>query len=162
MGSQSQIIAVIERIHNDYPAGFAAALHIRLSTPRYMFQGYPRPWAETYAREGMVVNDPTALWGFQNTGVARWSALGIADPQAVMARAASEAGLRYGFTVALVKDGTRSIASFARADREPSDAEMAEGLARVETMHCASRDLQALSPEDHARLRAIAVRLTQS
>lgn len=162
MGNHNEIIAIIERIHNAYPAGFAAALHIRLSTPRYLFQGYARPWAETYAREGMVVNDPTALWGFHNTGAIRWSELDVPDPQRIMARAADEAGLRYGVTVAMLREGTRSIASFARTDREPTEAELGMATEMLRDLHCATRTLETLSPDDHARLRTIAVHLTHN
>lgn len=162
MGTHSQIIAVLEAIHNDFPAGFAAALHIRLSTPRYMFQGYPRNWVDAYSREGMVINDPTALWGFQNSGAVRWSEMGMPDPQRIMERAAQEAGLRFGFTAATQKDGSRSIASFARSDREPTDAELAQGRERLELLHCGTRTLETLSPEEHTRLREIAVQVTRA
>lgn len=160
MGTPNKIVAILESLHCDYPAGFAAALHIRMSTPRYMFQAYARDWSETYSREGMVVNDPTALWGFRNAGAIRWSELDVPDPHRIMARAAEEAGLRYGLTVAMVREGTRSIASFARTDREASDAELERETVRLRDLHCATRTLETLSPEDHARLRKIAVRLT--
>lgn len=160
MSEHTKIVDILEALHAEYPAGFAAALHIRMATPRYMFQAYARDWTETYSREGMVVNDPTALWGFRNTGAIRWSELDVPDPHRIMERAATEAGLRYGFTVAMVREGTRSIASFARTDREATDADLVRETERLRQLHCATRALEALSPDDHARLRAIAVRLT--
>jgi LuxR family transcriptional regulator, quorum-sensing system regulator SdiA len=113
-------------------AGYAMAFHLRFMRPTFLYQSYPKQWLETYAREGLLLRDPTVIWGFAHTGTIRWSEL--ADPDRVIARAA-EHGLRHGLTVALLDRGSRSIASFVREDRDfdPGEADLL--VREVRTIH---------------------------
>ncbi len=139
------------------PAGHAIGLHVTFNWPRYMLQAYPRAWQDIYAREGMVAKDPTVVWGFANTGTARWSELAAFDGGGVLAGAAAH-GLRYGCTVALVSAGTRTIGSFARADREFLDAEIAAVASRIADLHRLTQDDTALSPSMRSRLAQLSTR----
>ena len=78
---------VLERLDSACPSGFAIALHIKFSSPRYLFQAYPAEWIAYYTANGLVMRDPTVHWGFENTGHIRWSALEVAD-RSVMLKAA--------------------------------------------------------------------------
>ena len=121
MKGQDRISALLTKLHAASPAGFAIALHVRYTSPRYLFQSYAKEWLDTYSREGLVLHDPVVRWGFTHEGTIRWNALD--DPARVMHRAAAH-GLRYGAVVAFVHDGSRTMAGFARGDRELSDDEI--------------------------------------
>jgi len=150
---------LLEQIAARCPAGFAIALHIHFTSPKYLFQSYDHDWIEVYSREGLVMRDPTVRWGFEHTGTIRWSVLARDDDAGVLALAAGH-GLKFGFTAALLRDGTRSIASFARADREFTDAEIKAIAERFETLHAATQTAEALSPAEHAALKRMSVLLT--
>jgi LuxR family transcriptional regulator, quorum-sensing system regulator SdiA len=69
-------------------------------------------------------------------------------------------GLMNGVTIALFIDGLRSIASFARSDRDYTTAEIA-GLERsFEELHRAAAKLGDLSEEDRLALKDLSLRLT--
>lgn len=107
------------------PSGHAIALHVRFTSPTYLFQTYDPTWVNIYTTEGYLINDPTVHWGFANTGTTRWSDIDLPDPNRIMEKSA-EYGIKYGACIACEIDGSRSIASFARADREYQDDEIAE------------------------------------
>lgn len=159
MTTQAETAHILEAIRTAAPAGFAIALHIQFTAPRYLFQAYPRDWMETYSREGLVLQDPTVRWGFAHTGTVRWSDLAADDPAGVMARAAAH-GLAYGFTVAIDSEGSRSVASFARSDREFTDAEIAEVARLLGALHAETLAAETLSPADHEALKRMSVLLT--
>lgn len=127
------------------PAGYAVAFHIRYSAPTFLLQTYPKTWTAYYSLHALVMADPTVAWGFANEGSCRWSDL-TDDPARVMERAA-EHGLKYGVVCAVDSDDSRSFGSFARADREFTDAEIATLCDGVAYMHAATRHLETL-PED--------------
>ena len=58
-------------------------------------------------------------------------------------------------------DGNRSFAGFSRSDREYDDAEMAEMLADLATLHRVTAKPGALSPALREELRELAVRFTK-
>lgn len=159
MTESAAIGNLLESIGEASPAGFAIALHIQFTSPRYLFQGYRREWIEHYSRNGLVLSDPTVRWGFENLGMIRWSDLAKDDAAGVLESAAAY-GLSHGFTAAIERSGSRSVASFARGDREFDDAEMAgiEGL--LAQLHDSTLGAKTLSPGDHAVLRRISVFLT--
>jgi len=125
---------LLEQLNESCPSGYAAAMHIKFTAPRYLFQAYRQDWIDYYSRHALVLHDPTVHWGFENTGSVRWSELVALDSAGVMAKAA-EYGLAYGFTAALDRHGSRSVASFARADREYNDAEIREITAIFGILH---------------------------
>jgi len=154
---------LIERLMPLAPAGFAVALHIRYSSSRYLFQGYPQSWRDQYSAEGLVMDDPTVAWGFANSGAIRWSELAAgADRKGLRVfEAARRHGLRFGVSVAIPNNDGRSIASAARGDREYTDAEIAEFSKIVEALHEATGADHVLSDEDHAVLRRLSIHLTK-
>lgn len=150
---------ILTRLRARSPGGFAIALHIQFTTPRYLFQAYDRDWIDTYSSEGMVMRDPTVRWAFANTGAIRWSALAAEDTFGVLTRAA-DFGLRYGGTFALDDGGSRSMASFARSDRELSDIDMAGLAADLRLLHLDTLGTMVMSPEMHDALRQLSIYLT--
>lgn len=159
MDAQGRISAALGRLHAASPAGFAIALHVRFTAPRYLLQSYAKDWLDTYTRLGLVLHDPVVRWGFENTGSIRWSALAGSDEQGVLARAADH-GLAYGVVMAHLRDGSRSMAGFARPDRELSDAEIAVITADFIELHDSTHGAEALSPRVHETLRRMSVFLT--
>jgi len=140
-------------------AGFATGLHIQFTTPTFMFQTYPRGWAEEYSREGMVARDPTVAWAFGNTGRIAWRDLMPVDEGGVLRRA-GEHGLTHGLAVSLFRGGTRSIGGFARSDRffTPEEEELIE--ARMTTLHDATASVRSLPEEVRESLRRLSVAFT--
>lgn len=159
MSRTTSIAAQLHELDRRSPAGFAIALHIRFTRPALLFQSYARRWLDRYSADGLVVHDPTVRWGLQNTGHVRWSALEAIDDKGVLERA-KDFGLMNGAAVAVVSDGSRSIASFARADREYDDAEMAELEARLAELHRATLGLEEMDEAERQALTELSVRLT--
>ncbi len=160
MDSQTTISTILSQFRQDHPDGFAIALHIKFTAPRYLFQAYDSEWIETYSREGLVLRDPTVRWGFANTGTIRWSVLAETDSAGVLARAAQH-GLRYGATLALDSDGSRSVASFANAERELTDPEIATLARRLDELHRLTRGIETLTPRFHETLKQLSIFLTR-
>lgn len=159
MNRRTQIASLLQDLDLRSPAGFAIALHIRFTAPTYMFQTYAKRWLDTYSSEGLVLHDPVARWGLQNIGRVRWSELEAMDGGGVMERA-KDFGLMNGVAIALVLEGSRSIAGFSRADREYDDVEIAEMEDRVADLHRMTGGPDQLSPTDQRALTALSVRLT--
>ncbi len=73
MKNKATIAELIGLLHEESPAGFAIALHIRFSSPTFLFQSYPAAWSEEYTNKGLLMQDPTVAWGLTQTGAVRWS-----------------------------------------------------------------------------------------
>jgi LuxR family transcriptional regulator len=159
MAHRTSIALLLRELDHRSPAGFAIALHIRFTAPAYLFQTYPTRWMEHYSEHGMVVNDPTVHWGVQNLGRIRWSELERIDSAGVL-EAAKNYGLMNGVTVAVLRGGTRTIASFSRADRDYDDFEMEELEELLTRLHEFTTGLPKLSASDRRALRELSVRLT--
>lgn len=163
MSQASHLGPILARLRETYPIGFAIALHIRFTAPAYLFQAYRTEWIDLYTREGMVMHDPTVRWGFGHTGTIRWSDLPVEDEAA--ARVMDEAkrhGLVHGFTIAVGEAGARSVASFARADREPTDAEIASAAEDVALLHALTSDGAMLTPDLREMLKKMSIDLTRN
>lgn len=150
---------LLKRLRARSPAGFAIALHVQFTTPRYLFQAYDKAWLDFYSSHGLVMQDPTVRWSFANTGATRWSALAGDDSAGVLAKAA-EHGLRYGVTIALNDGGSLSMASFARGDREMSEIDIAGLSADLRALHLRTLGTEMLSPDIHETLRRMSIYLT--
>ncbi|WP_218014042.1 autoinducer binding domain-containing protein [Rubellimicrobium roseum] len=137
MTLEAEISRRLDRLRAVAPAGYAIALHVRFTTPSYLFQTYPAPWIEEYAREGLVLRDPTVAWAFSNDGTVTWAALVAADPAGVIGRAARH-GLVHGLSVSLLRGDSRSMASFARSDRSFEPEEIDEIERTMAEMHDAT------------------------
>ncbi len=159
MARQGQISAILKSLHDASPAGFAIALHVKFTAPRYLFQSYAKDWLDTYSRLGLVLHDPTVGWAFQNVGTTRWSDLAADDPRGVLEQAARH-GLKFGTVIALVRNGSRTMASFARSDRESTDDEVAALKRDLEDLHDQTRTIEHLSPSVHETLKQMSIYLT--
>ena len=160
MTPRASIAALLQDLDRRSPAGFAIALHIRFTTPTYLFQTYPSRWLEHYSAAGMVVHDPTVHWGLQNLGHIRWAELEAIDSGGVLEEA-KDFGLMNGVAVAVVVSGSRSIGSFARADRDYDGAEMRELEALLTELHVATIGTSELSAGDQLALTELSIKLTR-
>ena len=161
MHTENLILERLRELSEIAPAGYAVALHIRYSTPTFLFQTYPKQWVDYYSNKGLVMQDPTVAWAFSNTGTRRWSDLADQDAAGVFGHAA-EHGLGYGTTIA-VEDATgRSMASAARSDREYADDEIAVIEGKIAELHTLASELTALSDGTTAALKNLAVDFSHS
>jgi len=159
MEPQADIRERLEELKILAPAGFAMALHIRFTTPAYLFQTYPKVWIDHYSQAGLVMRDPTVMWGFENLGVALWEDLVPLDSHGVIAAAAKH-GMTHGFTYALERAGSRSLCSFTRSDRPFSEAEILTIRAHIDAMHDETFALESLSPQTREALRLMSIIFT--
>ena len=151
-----ELMEQLSRLNGLCPTGYAIALHIRYTTPQLLFQTYPKEWIDIYSEKGLVLKDPTVLWGFTNTGNKLWSSLKDLDSEDVLGQA-SKYGLKFGFTFALDIGDSKTISSFARPDREFNDDEI-KALSQVVTeLHQATDNVATLSPDTLAELRKMSV-----
>ncbi len=137
------------------PAGYSIGLHIRFTAPLFMFQSYDQSWLDHYTENGYVLRDPMVAWGFSTTGTIRWSDRSLPDPFGLFKEAA-HFGLHYGATVACGPIKSRTIASFARQDREFTDQEIAAVAHIVERMHDMTEPPEELTKAQIEALRCIA------
>lgn len=156
MNIEADITETLRTLKSQVPGGFAMAFHVRFATPTFLFQTYPKAWADHYSENGLVMSDPTVAWGFANTGTCRWSALDLPDPDNVIAQAATY-GLNFGVTIAVDVDDSRSFASFADGQSEFTDAEIDAFHNNIKTLHATTAKLHKLSPEVSSNLRKMAV-----
>lgn len=159
MEPQELISDQLSRLKALAPAGYAMALHVRFMTPLYLFQSYPPDWIDHYSKNGFVMQDPTVHWGFENTGIKPWHELTGQDPVGVIS-AAAEYGMKYGFTLAIDRGDSRTIASFARSDRDFTPPDIAEIEDAAVRLHDATAVVDTLEPQTRDRLRKMSVLFT--
>ena len=159
MSRRESIAALLIDLDRRSPAGYAIALHIRFTTPTYLFQTYSKRWMDHYSAAGLVVHDPTVHWGFSSLGHIRWSELEAFDVHGILKKA-KDFGLMNGVAAAVVLSGSRSIASFARADREYEEKEMQQLEDDLARLHGETSGTDGLSASDHRVLTELSVRLT--
>lgn len=147
------------RVGEHSTSGFAIAFHIRFTTPEFLVQTYPTDWTNLYSERGYVMGDPTVRWGFENTGSKRWSEMSSDDPMGIFGESA-KFGLVHGTTVATESAGSRSVASFARADRELTDTEIAELESLVEELHAATASAEGMDQKLRDELHKMSVQMT--
>lgn len=137
------------------PAGYFVGLHIRFTAPLFTYQTYDQAWIDHYTENGFVLRDPMIAWGFSETGTIRWSDPRLPDPFGLFKEAA-RFGLIYGMTVACGPIRSRTIASFARADREFEDHEIEVVANTVQRLHAATEPPESLTQAQLEALRCIA------
>lgn len=137
------------------PAGYFVGLHIRFTSPLLTFQTYDQAWLDHYTNNGYVLRDPMTAWGFSTTGSIRWSDTRLLDPFGLFKEAATY-GLRYGVTVSCGPISSRTIASFARSDREFVDGEIETIAAIVGRLHDITEPPESLSKSQIEALNCIA------
>jgi LuxR family transcriptional regulator len=145
----SQHLAQLDRLS---PAGYSIALHIRNASPHLHFKTYDPAWTQIYAEKGYMLADPIVFWGFGDGTRVRWSALNLPDPHKIL-RQAAQYGLKYGAAIAMGPTSSRSIAGFARSDREFTEAEIDKLQTLVEWLHTVSTPPETLTPAQQAAIR---------
>ena len=159
MDKRASIAGLLSDLDDRSPLGFAIALHIKYNAPTLLFQTFPEPWMEAYSRNGFVIRDPAVRWAFENTGFIRWRDLARDDPSGVMEQARLF-GLTYGFTASIHNDSSRTLAGFARADRDYLDVEIYEIIEKLEDLDILSAGIQVLSRADTDALQEMSIRMT--
>lgn len=154
------IAALLHDIDRRSPAGFAIALHIRFTAPTYLFQTYPKRWLDYYSEHGLVLHDPTVRWALASSGHVLWSELEEIDTYGVLERA-RDFGLMNGVAISVVDATSRSIASFARADRDFDPGEVAVLREDLWTLHRQTAVPGALNVTQQRALTELSVRLTR-
>ncbi len=152
-----QITSILERFNGLAPDGYALGLNIAYTTPRFMFQTYPKAWLDHYSRNGLLMTDPMVAWGFEHKGSARWSSLD--DPAGVMQQAA-DYGLKHGVVIVEVSEDDRSICGFANGKAEFTDAEIAELAENVSALHHLTADVSQLEPATVDQLKKMSIMVT--
>ncbi|MCE6950435.1 autoinducer binding domain-containing protein [Cereibacter sphaeroides] len=137
------------------PAGYFIGLHIRFASPLIVLQSYREDWIEYYTEHGFVLHDPAIIWAIGETGIRRWSDLGLPDPKGIFS-AAREFGLKFGCTVSWGPARSRSIGNFARTDREFTDGEMSDLFASFQRLHDLTLPTEELTQPQIEALRCIA------
>jgi LuxR family transcriptional regulator len=61
----------LETVKEMSPAGSAIAFHVKLTSPEFLFQTYPKVWTEIYSEKGYLMVDRIVGWGFANIGSIR-------------------------------------------------------------------------------------------
>ncbi len=159
MDENTKISRLLGQLDDLCPSGYAIALHIRYTTPTFLFQTYPKDWMEYYSQNGLVLHDPTVRWGLTNTGTRYWHALRDDDAMGVFEKA-EKFGMRYGFVRALMNGKSRTVASFARGDRDYSDDEVAQISEILDLLDRKTADPEALPADERAELKRLSINLT--
>lgn len=139
------------------PAGYYVALRVGFAYPLAEVNAFPEHWVERYTAEGLMLVDPVMRWVYAHDGAVRWADIAFDDPRGVLAAAAA-AGLRYGVAV-VCRDsgpgGARSFGSFARADRDFTEAEIDTLGARLRALHDSSEPPGTLTEAELEALRLV-------
>ena len=159
MNAQKEISESLGRLKELARGGYAMALHIEFTTPAYLFQTYPKAWIDYYSQNGLVMRDPTVMWGFDNLGMIDWSELSDSDPDRIMDQA-REHGIDNGFTYALEVGDHRTICSFAKGSEKFPQSEIDQIKAEVDRMCELTLGLDTLAPETRDALRKMSILFT--
>lgn len=151
---KSEIGTILEKLTQLCPQGYAIALHINFTTPKYLFQSYRKDWSDYYSKKGWVMHDPTVQWGFENTGVTSWESLIPADKYGIFAEAAKY-GLKFGFVCAIRSFDSSSFSSFAREDRNYCEAEISQICKLVNILHDMTLNPENLSETEIEHLNQL-------
>lgn len=141
------------------PAGFAIGFHMEFATPAFMFQTYPKEWLTIYNQKGLMMQDPINHFVMGNTGTTTWSALAENDPADVFGQA-SEFGMKFGIACAFEEGSTRSVAGFARGDREMTPLETETLFGHLQKLHRVTADAKTVDQDTRKALRDMAINLT--
>lgn len=155
MSVRTRIDVELKNLARLATAGYFIGLHIRFTSPLFTFQTYDQRWIDHYTENGYVLRDPMTAWGFSRTGWIRWSDPALLDPFGLF-KDAARYGLHYGVTVACGPIKSRTIASFARSDREFRDEEIEKIERAVLRLHDLSEPPEALTEAQIEALRCIA------
>lgn len=155
MSIQSRIDLKLKELGQRAPKGFFVGLHIRFTAPLMTFQTYDKAWLDHYTENGYALRDPMTAWGFSETGSIRWSDPRLPDPFHLFDEA-RRYGLIYGATVSCGPIRSRSIASFARDDREFFADEIAVFEHILHELHDMTEPPEELTKAQIEALRCVA------
>lgn len=155
--AQFEISETLGKLHRLAPAGYALGFHLEYTTPKFVFQTYPKAWLDYYSSNGLIMIDPMVAWAFENTGTQRWSDL---DDSSGVLKMAADHGMKYGVVIVTASDDSRSIGGFARLDREFTDAEIAELQADVIAIHDDTADTAKLDATTVEHLKKMSIMVT--
>ncbi|MDR9428733.1 MAG: autoinducer binding domain-containing protein [Salibaculum sp.] len=159
MADKQDIRTVLVRLENQSPTGFAIAFHIKFTTPEFLLQTYPKDWIDLYSERGYVMSDPIVRWGFSETGVMSWADLATWDDAGVLAES-ERFGMKHGVAISIEAEGTRSVAGFARSDRDFTGEEVARLKADVEALHRMTSSADGMNPTMRKELHELSVQMT--
>ncbi|KEO60204.1 autoinducer binding domain-containing protein [Thioclava indica] len=155
MSIQSRIDLKLKELGRRAPLGYFVGLHIRFTAPLMTYQTYSKAWLDHYTENGFVLRDPMTAWGFSVNGSIRWSDPGLPDPFHLFVEA-RKFGLKFGCTISCGPIKSRTIASFARDDREYSDEEIAALGGIVSELHEMTQPPESLTKAQIEALRCVA------
>ncbi|PJI92186.1 LuxR family transcriptional regulator [Yoonia maricola] len=155
--AQFEISEALGQLHEIANAGYALGFHIEYTTPKFVFQTYPKAWLDYYSSNGLIMNDPMVAWGFENTGNQKWSDL--EDPAGVLEKA-TEYGMKFGVVIAVASGDSRSIGGFAHPDREFTPEEVAQIEAITTRIHENTAETARLEDETVEQLKKMSVMVT--
>lgn len=139
------------------PVGYYVALRIGFAFPLAEHNALPNGWVDFYTRQNYMLDDPVMRWLHSHSGAVRWSEIRLPDPRGVM-KEARRHGLRFGAAICFDDPGPkgqRSFGSFARADREFTDDEIAVLAAKLEWLHVAMAPPTNLTKAELEALRMV-------
>ncbi|MGP3697899.1 autoinducer binding domain-containing protein [Rhodobacter sp. NSM] len=155
MTLNSKLDLEVSQLRRIATSGYFMGLHIRFASPLITLQSYREDWIEYYTEKGYVLYDPSIQWALSKQGVCRWRDLAAHDRQGVF-DAARKFDLNYGITCSWESEASRSIGSFARADREFTDREMELVFALFQRVHDLTLPPDRLTQPQIEALRCIA------
>jgi LuxR family transcriptional regulator len=154
MNATDQVKTQLHRLVGQSDWRYAIGLVIRFNKPTLLFQTYPQPWLDYYAKHGLLFFDPILKWGMENIGTCDWASLKPRDDAGVMERAATF-GLVHGIIVSVGSQKARSVGFFAHADRPITVEETAVAQDVMEKLHDLSMTVADLDPAALAPLLAL-------
>lgn len=154
-----KIKVLLESVENMAPSGFAIAFHVRLTSPDFLFQAYPKEWTDLYSEKGFVMDDPIVRWGFSETGFIRWSDLSEIDDKKILEQSLAY-GMNFGVAIAHEAACSRSVAGFSRADREYTDEEINQLTQCVKALHDLTASKDGMDADLRDELRQLSVKMT--
>lgn len=137
------------------PVGFSAGLHIRFASPLIYVRTYDEAWLKVYDENAYALRDPLVFWGIGVKGATRWSEIKLPDPFNILVQAKAY-GLNFGAVVSCGPITSRTIVGIARADREYTDAEIAEAEQIVNALHDTAEPPTELTRAQIEALRLLA------
>jgi LuxR family transcriptional regulator, quorum-sensing system regulator SdiA len=155
MSLRSGIELQLHRFSLLAPAGYFIGLHIRYASPLMQFSTYNQDWLDHYTEKAYALRDPTIAWGFSMEGATRWADMPIPDPFGLFEEAKGF-GLVFGLTVSCGPVSSRTISSFARADRDFRDDEIETISDQVRRLHFTTEPPESLTKAQIDALRCIA------
>lgn len=103
--------------------------------------------------------DPIVRWGFTETGATRWSNLGELDDNSILEQSRAF-GMAFGVAIATETGGSRSVAGFARNDREYTDAEITGLNQHVRDLHEQTESKTGMDEKLRTELHKLSVDMT--